>query len=170
MTDRILVAGVGNLFKHDDGFGSAVAERLAGEPLPEGVEVVDYGIRGVHLAYQLLDGYDLLLIVDAVERGGTPGTLYVIEPDLSGLADADASEPTMVDAHDMSPQAVLALVPALGGSLGRVLVVGCEPETVADGMGLSEPVRGAVEEAALMVLDLLAQETSDPATIAGGSM
>jgi hydrogenase maturation protease len=81
VSPRILVAGVGNVFRGDDGFGVAVARRLAHEPLPPGVELRDYGVRGVHLAYELLDGYDLLVLVDAVTRGSPPGTLYVIEPD-----------------------------------------------------------------------------------------
>jgi hydrogenase maturation protease len=143
---KILVAGVGNVFLGDDGFGCEVARRLAAGPPPRGGTIVtDYGIRGVHLAYELLNGYDALIIVDAVRRGGDPGTLYVIEPDVSGVAAAP------VDAHDMTPEAVLAVLAGLGGEVGKVLVVGCEPADVGEGIGLSEPVAGAVDEAARTV-------------------
>src|SRR5262249_3546336 len=98
-TTRTLVAGAGNIFLRDDGFGPAVAVRLLAEGPPEdGVTVVDYGIRGVHLAYELLNGYDTLIIIDAVRRGDPPGTLHVIEPDGSGAGAAP------VDGHDMTPE------------------------------------------------------------------
>ena len=116
---RILVAGIGNVFLGDDGFGVAVAGRLAAATLPPGVDVVDFGIRGMDLAYALRD-YDVAILVDAVPRGGAPGTLYVIEPEL----DADEAGP---DAHGMDPVKVLALARGLGDPLPRVLVVGCEP-------------------------------------------
>jgi hydrogenase maturation protease len=150
---RVLVAGVGNIFLGDDGFGVEVARRLAAADLPEGVEVADFGIRGVHLAYQLLDGYDLVVLVDATPRGGEPGSVYVIEPTRS--AGADAEQASMVDAHDMEPGAVLALLEALGGTPGRVLVVGCEPAEVTERIGLSEPVAGAVDRAAEVVRELV---------------
>ncbi len=151
MSRRVLVAGVGNLFLGDDGFGPEVARRLAGADLPEGVEVVDVGIRGVHLAYQLLDGYDLVVLVDASPRGGEPGSVYVIEP----TVDAGGAQAAMVDAHDMGPGAVLALLEALGGTPGRVLVVGCEPAEVTERIGLSEPVACAVDRAAEVVRELV---------------
>jgi hydrogenase maturation protease len=164
---KVLVAGVGNIFLGDDGFGVEVARRLAGADLPEGVEVADFGIRGVHLAYQLLDGYDLVVLVDASPRGGEPGSVYVIEPTRS--AGTGAEQAPMVDAHDMEPGAVLALVEALGGTLGRVLVVGCEPAEVTQRIGLSEPVAGAVDKAAEVVRELVrevepvsTQETTTP--------
>lgn len=150
---RVLVAGIGNIFCGDDGFGSAVAQRLAQEPVPDGAEVVDYGIRGVHLAYQLLDGYDLAVLVDAVHRDGPPGAVYVIEHESDAAARDTAP---VMDAHDLSPDGVLALVPALGGTLPRVLVVGCEPATADAGIGLSPPVERAVGEAAQVVRDILA--------------
>lgn len=146
---RVLVAGVGNVFRSDDGFGVAVAERLAGQPMPPGVRVADIGVRGVHLAFELLEGYDVLVLVDAVRLGEPPGTVSVIE----GAPDGRGAVP---DAHGMDPAAVLALLAALGGSVGRVLVVGCEPATVDEGMGLSPPVAAAVDVAAGVVQELVA--------------
>jgi len=146
------VAGIGNVFFGDDGFGVAVAQRLAAMALPPVVDVVDYGIRGMDLAYALRD-YDVAILVDAVPRGGTPGTLYVIEPD----SDQTEAGP---DAHAMDPVKVLALARGLGDPLPRVLVVGCEPAHVpaADGdlsAELSEPVRAALDGAVRTVESLL---------------
>jgi hydrogenase maturation protease len=135
---RVLVAGIGNVFLGDDGFGVEVVRQLASQPLPEGVELFDAGVGGLHLAYRLLDGYDLLIAVDAVARGGPPGTIYVVEPELS-------HEPETADAHAVSLPSVLALVRALGGTLCRVLVVGCEPATLGEGMGLSGAAQAAIE-------------------------
>lgn len=153
--ERVLVAGVGNIFLGDDGFGVEVAQRMAreaGENLPPGVRVADYGIRGLHLAYELLCGYDRVILVDAVKRGGEPGTLYVIEATDDGL---DAPAPA-VDAHGMAPEAVLRLRRMLGGAGFPVLVVGCEPATVAEGVGLSPAVAAAVPGAIDLVTGLLA--------------
>jgi hydrogenase maturation protease len=149
---RILVAGIGNVFLGDDGFGPAVAGRLAASALPAGVEVEDFGIRGMDLAYALGD-HDVAILVDAVPRGGTPGTVYLIEPEL----DPDAAA---VDTHGMSPVKVLALARHLGGELPRVLLVGCEPASVVSEddelrAELSEPVRLAVGEAVRMVESLV---------------
>jgi len=161
-SSRVLVAGIGNVFLGDDGFGPEVARRLAADgQLPDGVEVADIGIRGVHLAYELLDGCALLIMVDATPRGGEPGSVYVIEPGeaKAGPAHVDPSAAfgggPLIDAHGMEPESVLALVAALGGSVGRVLVVGCEPAEVTERMGLSEPVSRAVEPAAQLVRELL---------------
>ena len=152
MTDRrTMVAGVGNIFLGDDGFGVEVVRRLAGRPLPSGVEVVDVGIRGVHLAYDLLDGCDLLILVDAAARGEPPGTLSVIEVGDEDLADG----PPLIDAHDLGPDAVLAIVRRLGGRPGRTLVVTCEPADIQVGMELSEPVATAVPEAVRLVETIL---------------
>lgn len=148
---RVLVAGVGNVFLSDDGFGVAVAERLAGMDLPEGVEAADFGIRGVHLAYQLLDGYDALVLVDALDLGGEPGTVAVFEPDLTAF-----EAPAAVDGHSLDPAAVLATLRRLGGSVNRVVVVGCQPATVEEGMGLSPAVAAAVEPAAAEAVRLAA--------------
>ena len=152
---RVLVAGIGNVFLGDDGFGVALADRLARRTLPAGVSVVDYGIRGMDLAYAMLDGgFDTVVLLDAAQRGGRPGTLYVIEPEV----DPDA---VAVDTHGMDPVKVLAMVQALGGSPPRTLVVGCEPlvHPSADGeeivAELSEPVRAAVDEGVRLVESLL---------------
>jgi hydrogenase maturation protease len=157
VTARILVAGVGNVFRSDDGVGSEVARVLAGRGgLPSGVEVVDVGIRGVHLAYQLLDGYDGLVLVDTVHRDGPPGTVYRLEHDLAAPT-AGAG----LDGHGMDPSSVLALLDELAAANGverpvrRVLVVGVEPAVLDEGMGLSEPVAAAVEPAARTVRDLV---------------
>lgn len=157
---RVLVACVGNIFFGDDGFGVEVARRLAGRALPDGARVVDFGIRGVELAYSLLDGCETLVLVDAVPRGGAPGTLYLIEP--VELQEAEASSPDdgagMVDAHSMDPMKVLAFARRLGARPGRVLIVGCEPRTPVQAeafddiqVGLSEPVQAALDEAVRMV-------------------
>ncbi|PWJ08523.1 hypothetical protein DKG34_06810 [Streptomyces sp. NWU49] len=156
-----LVAGVGNIFLGDDGFGVEVARRLAGQPLPEGVEVADVGIRGVHLAYQLLDGYDTLVVLDATARGGEPGTLYLI--DAAEPADGRAPDGLALDGHRMSPDAVLALLGTLCAGTGavpprRTWLVGCEPGTVEEGVGLSPRVAAAVPEAVRMVTDLVRDE------------
>ena len=151
---RVLVAGVGNVFLGDDGFGVEVARRLAGVALPAGAQVADFGIRGLHLAYQLLEGYDTLILVDAVARGGDPGTLYVIAPD-SAVGPAPA-----VDAHSLDPASVLRMLDELGGKVGRTLVVGCEPSDTEERMGLSAPVEQAVDEAVRVVLRLVESATS----------
>jgi hydrogenase maturation protease len=150
---RILVAGVGNIFLGDDAFGVEVAQRLARRPLPDGVRVVDFGIRGLDLVYALLDGCEAAILVDAVPRGGRPGTLYVLEP-----TPAAGAVPA-VEGHNLDPEKVLRLAAAMGGRVGRLLVVGCEP-TPPDAagemrMGLSEPVQAAVEEAIPLVEALL---------------
>lgn len=151
---RILVAGIGNLFLGDDGFGVALAGRLAQRELPAGVEVVDFGIRGMDLAYAMREGYEAVLLLDATPRGGAPGTLYVIEPDV------DDVEPVL-ETHGMDPATVLSLVRTLGGSPPRTLVVGCEPQIVPDPdaeqlLGeLSEPVRAALDEGERLVVSLL---------------
>ncbi|MEO8888509.1 MAG: hydrogenase maturation protease [Jatrophihabitantaceae bacterium] len=157
---RTLVAGLGNIFEGDDGFGVAVVQRLFDRTWPEGVEVRDYGIRGVHLAYQLLDGYDLVVIVDAVARDGEPGTLYVIDHAADRALAAVEGAP-MLDAHDLNPDAVLALVPELGGTLGRVVIVGCQPATLSPGMELSTAVAGSVERAAQLVTDIVQRAYAD---------
>jgi hydrogenase maturation protease len=150
---RVLVAGVGNIFLGDDGFGVEVAVRLARRPLPEHVRVVDFGIRGLHLAYELLDGVDRLILVDAAQRGETPGTVSVLRV----VPQENAAELPMspMDAHDMSPDTVLDLVHALGGSLGEVLVVTCEPADVGANLGLSDGVLAAVDPAVDAVEQLL---------------
>jgi hydrogenase maturation protease len=155
----VLVAGIGNIFQTDDAFGVEVAARLSGLDLPSGVRVEDFGIRGVHLAYELLEGYDGLVLVDAVPMGEPPGTLAVIEPQPAGEGCGGAPG---VDAHTMSPDVVLATLTRLGGSLERVYVVGCQPASLEEGMGLTPAVAAAVDGAVDMCLDLLT-DIAEPA-------
>lgn len=159
---RTLIAGVGNIFNSDDGFGPEVARRLASEPLPDDVTVTDFGIRGIHLAYELLEGWDRLILIDALPRGEAPGTVYVVEPD-----DVPAGGPA--DAHSMHPLAVFGHLAAIGGTRPPTLIVGCEPANLDDGMGLTEPVERAAAEAVGVVLRLVgepiaAATTNVPAT------
>ncbi|MDX6209156.1 MAG: hydrogenase maturation protease [Frankiales bacterium] len=149
MTGRVLVAGIGNLFLSDDGFGSEVARRLAGDQLPDGVTVVDYGIRGMHLAYDLLDGYETLVVVDAMPGEGSPGDLTLTSVGPDDLGDGE------YDAHGMAPVAVLATLGQLGGTLPPTYVVGCQPASVEEGMGLSPAVEAAVNGAVVLVHELL---------------
>jgi hydrogenase maturation protease len=149
---RILVAGIGNIFLGDDGFGVEVAQRMLRRGVPESVRVVDFGIRGYDLAYALMDDYDTAILVDATARGGQPGTLYTIEPEWPA-----ADQPVEMNGHDMDPVRVLQLVQSLGGQPRRVLVVGCEPASLGgdDGeMGLSPAVQAAVEPAIDMIVGL----------------
>jgi hydrogenase maturation protease len=160
MTDRVLIAGVGNVFLGDDGFGVETVRRLAVHSLPETVEVVDFGVRGVHLAYQLLDGYQALILVDATARGGVPGTVYLIE---AAAEPVETAEFPALDGHRMGPDAVLALLTTLSAGTGgtppeKVLVVGCEPACLDEGMALSPPVAGAVDEAVGLILRLLDEQ------------
>ncbi|MFC5995069.1 hydrogenase maturation protease [Pseudonocardia hispaniensis] len=156
---NVLVAGVGNLFLSDDGFGVEVARRLRVRGgFPAGVEVVDVGIRGVHLAYQLLEGYQGLILIDAVHRDGPPGTVYRLEHTFD--ASPETAGPAL-DGHAMSPDVVLGLLHDLAAAneidppLRRVLVVGCEPAVLHEGMGLSAPVAAAVEPAMRAVDELI---------------
>ena len=157
---RVLVAGIGNVFLGDDAFGVELATRLAGRSLPGGVEVADFGIRGMDLAFALQEDLDAAVLLDAVPRGGDPGTLYVIEPELEDGAAA------AVEAHAMDPVKVLALARQLGRLPARVLVVGCEPAWVGSvedgemGMELSEPVRAALDPAVTLVEELLGELTA----------
>jgi hydrogenase maturation protease len=159
MSGKVLVACVGNIFMGDDAFGVEVAKWLAQRQLPAGVAVIDFGIRSYDLAYALMNDWDLKILVDALPRGGRPGTIYVMEPDIPANVDQEA-----LDAHSMNPVAVLQLVSALGGEVGRLLVVGCEPETVEPSpegeIGLSDPVRGALDEAVRVIEGLIAGATS----------
>jgi len=148
---RVLVAGIGNIFLGDDGFGVEVVRRLADEPLGADVDIADFGIRGVHLAFEMASGkYTKVILVDAASRGEPPGTLYAIEPE-------DADGEPVVDAHSLTPAAVLAWVRRIGGGCGRVILVGCEPATVEESIGLSLPVRSALDGAVRMVRELAAE-------------
>jgi hydrogenase maturation protease len=157
---RILVAGIGNIFLGDDGFGSEVLRQLPGRLVSESVRVTDYGIGGMHLAYDLLEEWDALVLVDALPNRGSPGTVHVFEADHRSLAPTPG-----LDAHSMDPAAVFASLNALGGVAPRTIVVGCEVADTADGMGLSEPVQAAVpdavsavESAVAMLVDTAARE------------
>jgi hydrogenase maturation protease len=164
MSERnILVAGIGNIFLGDDGFGVAVAQQLAARPQPDGVRVTDFGIRGFDLAFALLDDPEATILVDAMPRGQPPGTVYVLEPDLDGNGSSsppDHGEGSF-QGHAMTPDSVFALVRTLGGKPRNVTVVGCEPLTLGpenEGqMGLSDPVENAVPEAVAVVEQLLAR-------------
>ena len=156
MGKRVLIAGVGNIFLGDDGFGVEVVKRLAGCELPEGVEVKDFGIRGMDLAYALQDDYELVVLVDATPRGERPGTVYLIEPEIKD--DGEVS----LDTHGMDPVKVIKLSRVLGARPTRTLVVGCEPQVIVTGedyddmlMELSEPVLEGVEEAVKLVGSLV---------------
>ena len=152
MTPRILIAGIGNIFFGDDGFGVEVARRMAGRPWPESVRVVDFGIRGFDLTFALLEDHDAVILVDAVPRGGVPGTLYVIEPE------PEPGEPEpgemLIDPHALDPARVLRTVKSR-----RILLVGCEPTPIRDdediAPGLSEPVASAVDEAIAIIESLV---------------
>jgi len=153
MRRKILVAGIGNIFLGDDAFGVEVVSRLKGHSYRDDVTVIDFGIRSYDLAYSLMKDWDLVILVDALPRGGAPGTIYVLEPD---APEPFASAPVL-DAHTMNPVSVLQLVQALGGRVGQMLVVGCEPQTLEPdqngNIGLSPPVAAAVDEAISTIED-----------------
>lgn len=159
-TERILIAGIGNVFLGDDAFGVEVVQRLAQRSLPEGVRVIDFGIRGIDLMYALGDEYESAILVDAAPRGQPPGTLYVIEPEVGENTAAEPGEP-LIDMHTMDPAKVLQAAQSLGGRVDRVLVVGCEPLPLGEEqdlpVGLSEPVAAAVDEAVEMIESLVAR-------------
>ncbi|MBV9610347.1 MAG: hydrogenase maturation protease [Acidobacteria bacterium] len=160
MNGKLLVAGIGNIFLGDDAFGVEVVQRLAQQQVPEGVVVRDFGIRSYDLAYALMEDWDLVILLDALPQGGRPGTVYTFEPELP----LDSEMPATIDAHSMDPVAVLQLVGSLGGRVGRMLVVGCEPATLEpdeDGdIGLSAPVASAVDEAIQVIQGLITNERS----------
>jgi len=163
MTKRILVAGVGNIFFGDDAFGCEVTRELARHSLPEGVRVIDFGIRSYDLAYAMMDDYAATILVDAAPRGRPPGTVYLIEPELNIL---DSPENEVVNAHGMNPVRVLQMVRFLGGTPRRVFVVGCEPAVLESNgqLGLSETVRTAIPaaiETIKKLIDDLIDKTSE---------
>lgn len=172
---RTLVAGIGNVFLSDDGFGVEVASRMRRQPWPDHVRILDVGIRGVHLAHELMDGWDVLVLVDAAPRGEPPGTITVLSPDLpprdrSHPADQTAGEGQpddgalnrgpldegpLIDGHGLAPVDLLALLPVVGAQVGRVWVVACEPADLSMGLGLSQPVAAAVDLAVAEVRSLV---------------
>lgn len=166
---RTLVAGIGNIFLGDDGFGVEAVRRLVLAGVPDGVDVVDVGVRGVHLAYQLLDGYGTVVLVDAASRGGPPGTVYLIEAQAGPV---EPSGPAALDGHRMGPDAVLALLATLSASTGgvppeRVLVVGCEPASLEEGMGLSAPVAAGVEQAVRLIRQVVSGAAAGDEAVSG---
>jgi hydrogenase maturation protease len=162
---RILVAGVGNIFLGDDAFGVEVARQLALRQLPEGVRVKDFGIRGFDLAYALLEHLELAILVDAMPRGGTPGSVYLLEPELNEPG-SPADTGAVIETHGMDPMKVIRLARSLGGPLPRLLVVGCEPATLGSeeepAMDLSESVRAAVGEAIRLIEGLVGANSTQP--------
>jgi hydrogenase maturation protease len=152
---KILVAGIGNIFLGDDAFGSEVARRLMHQTWPDEVRVTDFGIRSYDLAYAMMDGYDVTIFVDSTSRNQLPGTVYLIEPDLTAL---DQLEEKGMDAHSMNPIRVLQMLKTYGGSPGKLYLIGCEPGTLEDEdgqIGLSEPVEAAVPQAIELIKSLI---------------
>lgn len=160
MNARVLVAGVGNVFFRDDAFGVEVVKALADCELPPNVTVRDYGIRGMHLAYEIVDGYDAVIFVDTVGSRGEPaGTVYVIEPDLAAAAGRTP------DGHSMELENVFAFVRQLGGSNAAFVIVGCEPYDASEGMGLTPAVAAAVPHAVATILELVGKQARWEATV-----
>src|SRR5580704_8781080 len=155
---RILIACIGNIFLGDDGFGTEVARRLAARPLASGVILKDFGIRGLDLTYALLDPHELVILVDACPRGGEPGTVYLVEPGPEEWNAPDGG-PAHLETHAMNPINVLRTVKAMGGTPGRILIVGCEPADIGSEeegkLGLSRPVEAAVDEAVRLIETLV---------------
>jgi hydrogenase maturation protease len=158
MTGRMMIAGVGNIFLGDDGFGVEVARRLADAGLPDWVRVADYGISGMHLAYDLAEGFETTILIDASARGEPPGTVFVLElsaEDRPAPAPGGDVPVPVLDGHGMQPDVVLGMLDMLGADTGRVLLVGCEPASIDARIGLSAPVAAAVDEAVRIVRGLV---------------
>jgi len=163
LTKQILVAGIGNAFLQDDGFGGEVVRRLREQALPDGVTLGDFGTGGLDLAYEVMRGYDALVLVDVSRQGGEPGTLYVMEAREEDVA-AGIEDGAMVDPHGMDPETVLRFVRAVGGWPGKVLVITCEPASVEEmGMGLTPAVAATVDRAVDLVAETVGQLQSDAA-------
>jgi hydrogenase maturation protease len=160
LTGRTLVAGVGNVFLGDDGFGAEVARELARRPARDGVEIGDFGTGGVHLVYELLDGCDLFVLIDAAQRGCAPGTVTVLEVTPADAAPA-ADRPPVIDGHGLTPDDIFAMIASMGGRPGRSLLVACEPADLGPRMGLSDAVRAAVPHAVRAVEEILDQEEGE---------
>jgi hydrogenase maturation protease len=160
---RILVAGIGNAWLKDDGFGGEVVKRLESRELPEGAAVFDFGTGGLDLAYELMRGYDALLLIDVRRQGGEPGTLYVMEV-LKDDVEAGIEDGQMINPHAMDPQTVLRFVKTLGAWPGKVVIVACEPAEVEEmGMGLSPAVQSAVAAAVGVVIETIEELRTDAA-------
>jgi hydrogenase maturation protease len=160
---RILVAGIGNAWMKDDGFGGEVAKRLGERELPEEAAVFDFGTGGLDLAYEVMRGYDALILVDVSRQGGEPGTLYVMEAEEDDV-EAGIEDGQVLNPHGMDPQTVLRFVKTLGAWPGKVVVIACEPAVVEEmGLGLSDEVSGAVDRAVELVMSTVAELRSDAA-------
>ncbi len=160
---RILVAGIGNAWLKDDGFGGEVVKRLESRELPEGATVFDFGTGGLDLAYEVMRGYDALLLIDVSRQGGEPGTLYVMEA-LKKDVEAGIEDGQMINPHAMDPQTVLRFVKTLGAWPGKVVIVACEPAQVEEmGMGLSPEVESAVDAAVGVVIETIEELRTDAA-------
>jgi hydrogenase maturation protease len=161
-TKQILVAGVGNAWLRDDGFGGEVAKRLLEGELPEGVTVLDFGTGGLDLAYEVMRGYDALVLLDVSRQGGAPGTLYVMEPDPADIEPIEDGQ--VVNPHGMDPRTVLRFVKTVGGWPGKVVVVACEPAEVEEmGFGLSPAVAEAAARAVALAQEQISELQSDAA-------
>jgi hydrogenase maturation protease len=168
--DRILIAGIGNIFFGDDAFGVEVIKELTKSPLPEGVNAVDFGIRSYDLAYAIMDGYAATVLVDITARGEPPGTIYLIELDQEKIGDLEGAVP---DGHSLDPVAVLRLTQSLGGQIERLYLVACEPavlETEDGRIGLSEPVQAAVPEAVRTIHRLVDKLRSETGSVGAKSL
>lgn len=152
-TPQILVAGIGNAFLRDDGFGSEVAKRLESRDLPEGVSVFDFGSGGLDLAYEVMRGYHGLVLVDVSQQGGEPGTLYVMEPDPEEI-EGGIEDGEVINPHGMDPKTVLRFLKTVGGWPGKVVIVACEPGEVEEmGIGLTDEVSASIDRAVTLVLE-----------------
>ncbi|CAI8971389.1 hydrogenase maturation protease [Pseudomonas sp. IT-P253] len=171
---KILVAGIGNIFMGDDGFGCEVATRLVQRQVPDGVDVADFGIRGLDLGYALMEGYEVVILIDTVDRGEAPGTIYLIEPQIGDATTPGRGEQLM-SPHGMDPASVLRFIAALDQQHPRVLMVCCQPASLGGEhghMGLSDAVTRAVDKAVVEVLGLLNELSADETrslTAPGGS-
>jgi hydrogenase maturation protease len=155
LAPRVLIAGIGNIFCSDDGFGCAVAQELARQNLPENIRAVDFGIRGFDLACALTSDCDTAILIDAINRGSPPGTLHVLQLDAHQLASEGPST-----GHSLTPAEAIRLAQQLGGPLPRLYLVGCQPAAVdTEKIGLSAAVQAAVEPDVTLVLSLAAGKT-----------
>ena len=161
--NSILIAGVGNAWLRDDGFGGEVARRLEHLQLPDGVVVMDAGTGGLDLAYEVMRGYDGLVILDVSRQGGEPGTLYLMEPEEASV-DGGIEDGQVINPHGMDPQTVLRFVKSIGAWPGRVVVIACEPADIEEmGWGLSQQVTAAVDRAVELVLETIEELRAEPA-------
>lgn len=161
---RVLIAGIGNAWQRDDGFGSEVARRIEQRELPDGVAVVDFGTGGLDLAYQAMYGYDAILMIDISRQGGEPGTLYVMEVDEDEIASGAVEDGEVLNPHGMDPETVLRFIKITGSWPGKVVIIACEPKTVEEmGMGLSPVVEEAVDRAVELVIETAKEHLTDEA-------